>query len=71
MDATSPCGSTGDPVTGTAEYKVCAAEVRLLEARQDSLMPGSDYKIDGPGVTYAQRHRNAGGRLRAAKRRPR
>jgi len=49
----------GDPVTGTAEYKVCAAEVRLLEARQDRIMPGSYYKLEGPGVTYAQRHRNA------------
>ncbi len=44
----------GDPVTGTAEYKVCAAEVKLIEARHDPLMPGSYYKIGGPGVTYSQ-----------------
>jgi len=39
----------GDAVTGTAEYKVCAAEVRKLEsAGEADLFPGSDYRPDGP-----------------------
>ncbi len=40
----------GDAVTGTAEYKVCAAEVRLVESMPDSetLFPGSYYDVRGP-----------------------
>jgi len=40
----------GDPVTQTAEYKVCAAEVTRLEpAAQDAThFPGSFYSVDGP-----------------------
>ena len=40
----------GDPITGTAEYKVCAAEVRLLKSMSDSeyLFPGSYYDVRGP-----------------------
>ena len=42
----------GDAVTGTAEYKVCAAEVRLVESMPDSetLFPGSYYYEKGPGL---------------------
>jgi len=40
----------GDTVTGTAEYKVCAAEVRLLESvEKQDFYPGSYYTVDGPG----------------------
>jgi formate dehydrogenase alpha subunit len=41
----------GDPVTDTAEYKVCAAElVRVSAAAEgDALFPGSYYGVDGPG----------------------
>ena len=42
----------GDPVTGTAEYKVCAAEVKRIDAprRADrDFFPGSDYRVGGPG----------------------
>jgi len=36
----------GDPVTGTAEYKVCAVEIRRLEAASGpELFPGSYYRI--------------------------
>jgi formate dehydrogenase major subunit/formate dehydrogenase alpha subunit len=40
----------GDPVTDTAEYKVCAAEVRLVEpgVREKVLYPGSYYSVTGP-----------------------
>ena len=40
----------GDPVTGTAEYKVCAAEVRKVEPASVGvdLFPGSFYGVDGP-----------------------
>jgi formate dehydrogenase major subunit/formate dehydrogenase alpha subunit len=39
----------GDPVTGTAEYKVCAAEVRKVGERSDerSFFPGSYYQTGG------------------------
>ncbi len=42
----------GDPVTGTAEYKVCAAEVRLVESMPDNekFFPGSYYYEKGPGL---------------------
>ncbi len=41
----------GDPVTGTAEYKVCAAEVRKLDSiREEDPFPGNYYAIDGPGL---------------------
>ncbi len=41
----------GDPVTDTAEYKVCAAEVRKVEGVEAAagLYPGSFYGVDGPG----------------------
>jgi len=41
----------GDPVTQTAEYKVCAAEVKRLEAGAPGVthFPGSFYSVDGPG----------------------
>lgn len=41
----------GDKVTGTAEYKVCAAEVRLLEQmpKDKNLFPGNYYHETGPG----------------------
>ena len=35
----------GDPVTQTAEYKVCAAEVRKLEGRVEAF-PGSFYRAE-------------------------
>lgn len=39
----------GDPVTGTAEYKVCAAEVAKLDDAADvGAFPGSDYRDTGP-----------------------
>ena len=39
----------GDPVTQTAEYKVCAAEVRKLRASETTnAFPGSYYRTDGP-----------------------
>jgi formate dehydrogenase major subunit/formate dehydrogenase alpha subunit len=45
----------GDPVTQTAEYKVCAAEVRKLEDTTSVDFPGSYYAEDGPGpVLMAQ-----------------
>ena len=42
----------GDAVTGTAEYKVCAAEVRLVESMPDNekFFPGSYYYEEGPGL---------------------
>ena len=45
----------GDAVTGTAEYKVCAAEVRLVESMPDSetFFPGSYYYEEGPGLQRA------------------
>ena len=41
----------GDPITQTAEYKVCAAEVVKAETRADgeSVFPGSYYHEHGPG----------------------
>jgi formate dehydrogenase major subunit/formate dehydrogenase alpha subunit len=39
----------GDPVTGTAEYKVCACEVTKVEdAGEHALFPGSYYGVEGP-----------------------
>jgi formate dehydrogenase major subunit/formate dehydrogenase alpha subunit len=40
----------GDPVTGTAEYKVCACEIRRVEAGAPSRerFPGSYYAVEGP-----------------------
>jgi formate dehydrogenase major subunit/formate dehydrogenase alpha subunit len=44
----------GDVVTGTAEYKVCAAEVTKVEdAGATELYPGSYYAVNGPGPTIA------------------
>jgi hypothetical protein len=39
----------GDEVTGTAEYKVCAAGIRRLEAAREGahFMPGSYYHDEG------------------------
>lgn len=39
----------GDPVTQTAEYKVCAAEVKKLDDTTTVDFPGSYYKTGGPG----------------------
>ena len=40
----------GDPVTQTAEYKVCAAEVRKLDGNAgEGAFPGSYYRTSGPG----------------------
>ena len=41
----------GDAVTGTAEYKVCAAEVRRIGAGATETFPGSFYRDDGPNPT--------------------
>ena len=40
----------GDPVTDTAEYKVCAAEVRKVDEaeRGEGLYPGTFYGVDAP-----------------------
>ncbi len=40
----------GDPVTDTAEYKVCAAEVHRIEegTAPDGLYPGTFYGLDAP-----------------------
>jgi formate dehydrogenase alpha subunit len=45
----------GDKVTGTAEYKVCAAEVRLMEQMPEDkdLFPGNYYHETGPGLSKA------------------
>ena len=42
----------GDAVTGTAEYKVCAAEVQLVESMpaDEQLFPGSYTYAMGPGL---------------------
>ena len=47
----------GDPVTGTAEYKVCAAEVEKVSAAAAdhagaARFPGSYYAVDGPGPVH-------------------
>ena len=40
----------GDAVTGTAEYKVCAAEVRQIQLQMDPVrFRGSYYAVEGPG----------------------
>ncbi len=39
----------GDPITQTAEYKVCAAQVKRLAPAEDRPFPGSYYAADGPG----------------------
>ena len=45
----------GDPVTQTAEYKVCAAEVTKVEADRSVVgFPGSFYRADGPGPGVAE-----------------
>ena len=40
----------GDPVTGTAEYKVCAAEVKKIasDPEEAETFPGSFMKVSGP-----------------------
>jgi predicted molibdopterin-dependent oxidoreductase YjgC len=51
----------GDVITGTAEYKVCAAEVVKLEAGPEKdLYPGSYYSEHGPGpdVTHTRGDRS-------------
>jgi formate dehydrogenase major subunit/formate dehydrogenase alpha subunit len=46
----------GDVITGTAEYKVCAAEVQLSESMPDDqkLFPGSYYAEKGPGLVIGE-----------------
>ncbi len=47
----------GDTVTGTAEYKVCAAEVRrrVIEGAETSVRyPGAYFAVDGPGPSTAE-----------------
>ncbi|NKB88372.1 MAG: molybdopterin-dependent oxidoreductase [Acidobacteria bacterium] len=48
----------GDPITGTAEYKVCAAEIVKVadrsETKSGELFPGSYYQIEGPGYNVAE-----------------
>ena len=40
----------GDPVTQTAEFKVCAAEVtKLADGPEHAILPGSYYRAGGPG----------------------
>ena len=43
----------GDPVTGTAEYKVCAAEVRRLGGGDAGDFPGAFYHEDPDGEAHA------------------
>jgi hypothetical protein len=48
----------GDPITGTAEYKVCAAEITKVadaDRSPEQLFPGSYYQIDGPGYNVTER----------------
>jgi predicted molibdopterin-dependent oxidoreductase YjgC len=41
----------GDPVTATAEYKVCAAQVKKIESTTDAeRFPGSFMHVDGPST---------------------
>ena len=41
----------GDAVTGTAEYKVCAAQVQRLESADGAEhFPGAYARADGPGL---------------------
>jgi predicted molibdopterin-dependent oxidoreductase YjgC len=49
----------GDRVTGTAEYKVCAAEVEKASAAEagSPRFPGSYYRSDGPGPGADSRER--------------
>ena len=45
----------GDTITGTAEYKVCAAEVVKAEAPSPPVeYPGSYYHETGPGPGFAE-----------------
>jgi formate dehydrogenase major subunit/formate dehydrogenase alpha subunit len=48
----------GDPVTQTAEYKVCAAEITKLasatESERAELFPGAYYGIQGPGYNVTE-----------------
>ena len=40
----------GDPVTQTAEFKVCAAEVtKIADGPEHAILPGSYYREGGPG----------------------
>jgi predicted molibdopterin-dependent oxidoreductase YjgC len=40
----------GDPITQTASYKVCAADVAKVEGTTaDNVFPGCHYSVDGPG----------------------
>jgi predicted molibdopterin-dependent oxidoreductase YjgC len=50
----------GDRVTGTAEYKVCAAEVEKAAAAETGSprFPGSYYRTDGPGPDAGSREEN-------------
>ena len=44
----------GDPVTQTAEFKVCAAEVTRVEASTTAAFPGNYYATDGPGPSRTE-----------------
>ena len=44
----------GDAVTGTAEYKVCAAQVVKADSTERAVFPGSYYHEDGPGPGQAE-----------------
>ena len=48
----------GDPVTQTAEYKVCAAEITKVasatEPERSELFPGTYYGIQGPGYNVTE-----------------
>lgn len=39
----------GDTITGTAEYKVCAADVKRLDGDNADSFPGAYYRTGGPG----------------------
>ena len=45
----------GDAVTGTAEYKVCAAEVTMLDPSVGPTFRGAFYREGGPGPGQAER----------------
>jgi len=40
----------GDSITGTAEYKVCAADVERVAGPREERFPGTYYDTSGPGL---------------------
>ena len=44
----------GDVVTGTAEYKVCAAQITRIAAAGEVAFPGCYYSTEGPGPGVAE-----------------